>query len=1805
MVCLIKSKYKAELKHYADILGSEEAAYYVLASNNGFTLDKTPQGDPSDLYNFLLEVGGSEEQAILNKAIAYTPKFLEQNGNWLENYVTEPAAYTLNNRERYTDGSSLSEVLNDSGRYIEACQRLEDANILDHELIAAAAIGHARDEFTEKYINHWLETHKDSTQFERTMAKLSADQTWTLNKIDELMSKTREVLGKRLGLKSKIIDGRPVFYTDSKDENQKIRVEFVNSLTNGEYTDTNGVVKKGMFYDKSDVDSTYNLILLSLEDGDPTTLIHELSHSYIRRFWNSEPIQRALRVVDAETPGRLTSKEIEEILVSDITDRVINKKTNKFINGFRKVMRFLTAGTMFKDKLEIRDLITSYFILNKDLSYQQAEQITYEMFKGPVNQASYTMTEADTFEGIVRGLKRKLKALQATDASTSEILATKQAIQKMEQRNPGVSSDVQASVEDFLNLAIDEVVQAQRLLANVTQNGIDSVNLEEFINLRSNVIQYYQAMLNQHINPLIINNKASYLQRGTVMYDQFSKMSMIVADIAAQYDNILSRYVDKIIDDYCEANVDVGDRAKFSYNAKLWVRNEINDGRLQMGELLLGGTTSSRSPIVRMVEFMVSDCNTRVRIETGTLGHKLKKLYDKCSPLVSFSNFMRNFIELDENGKPTGYFLRDINYGKFYDERDAFITSLDQKYDVLVELDEDGKEQRFWKSDSDWKDYQDELDDWYEKHAHRKYTAEYYKDQRKYLSRDTIEALNSINDRINTILNKCTDPKTKIPYTFELSIEDRQQLRKLNDDKKQLANPYIITLDANGNIINIQEKSGDAKRMADELNQWNKVKAKQFSYKADLAKFAQVEQYILNKYGASSIEMARFKEDYIITEINSLLWDEIGSTTYRDANVQRRVNDLKAKRSAILSVAYGGKKGYIMPDLSKLNDKAFAELKKIDIELDQLDADPSKLYVPNLITNTDFKDIFTFSPVQNIQTGQDYLHYLEQQALSQTSYNANSLQQYYQKYYYTDRSGHTKPLSVFFYIRPIRKIQNLTGGMSVETIIDNPTGAFQDVSGSTLYIDNNWDPSSNISIQPDRSIYDNSERYNKVMSNPNMRAFYDALIEAMDDAYKKLPHYHEDAKYLMPQMANKELGKLAGGWRDIYGAIRGIAALNDDIEINMSQTLRPDGTPVKLLPIRWNRRNKDINISTDVLYTVVAFSKMASEYKEKRRIMPKIEAIISESKRYPTGEDRSPSDQTRKLEQYADANIYGNYKKPLLKDKYGDAAGDAERRVSQFLSGILSMAHMKLMSRNFRAILKNLIDSSLTMLSEIGGGKYFTWKDFIYGTSYAFKDIIKAGISIGNANTRSKLAAAMQFNGASDTIDEIFQHNNNSYVVRFFKKFFCMGEYTLIDYLVKGGVTAMVYHHHRLMINPRTGKREFLTQEQAMYAYTAAGLSAKEGSEKWSNSKITLWDAYDLSDDGNFVLTRFKDAIRPSDSNGNISTKIETRVAGTIRERGSVINGVLDTANKGKLHSNYLGAAFLQMRGWMVSHAFDYFKDGHDFADFVKASQSNKKLNAKVRNADQIILEDEDFEYRGQYNFETGTIERGTLRGIIKAVARVMTNIARLNEIMKVHKPTRNEQYQVKRLTFSMIGLALCIFASTWVGKRLEDDPDDELNNFLYSTVVAATSERATTIPGAQLLTSLDVIRQPFIAYTLVQDFPSVLNLIADGYEAATYDEYNSSSWPQYNQTINTGSYKGLETWQRDVLKASAELYPYVNVNNVIKNMRKESNRSSANYYRSIFPTDVLTYKPQINQTNSDQHWTGKIWDWFTDAAYR
>jgi len=68
-------------KELSSIFKSQNIAYALLSKNNGYNLDKTLEGNSSELFQELKQKYG-RDKAIKEKALVYTPEFLEVN-NWI------------------------------------------------------------------------------------------------------------------------------------------------------------------------------------------------------------------------------------------------------------------------------------------------------------------------------------------------------------------------------------------------------------------------------------------------------------------------------------------------------------------------------------------------------------------------------------------------------------------------------------------------------------------------------------------------------------------------------------------------------------------------------------------------------------------------------------------------------------------------------------------------------------------------------------------------------------------------------------------------------------------------------------------------------------------------------------------------------------------------------------------------------------------------------------------------------------------------------------------------------------------------------------------------------------------------------------------------------------------------------------------------------------------------------------------------------------------------------------------------------------------------------------------------------------------------------------------------------------------------------------------------------------------------------------------------------------------------------------------------------------------------------------------
>lgn len=114
---------QSELNKLTSILGDANAAYAVLALNNGYGLDKAPNGQESKLFQDIREALLSEnnslsqeeliKQTYLKKVLCYTPSFLDWFGDWVDNPDNASKVVDENGEPlvvyHHTDNKSLSE----------------------------------------------------------------------------------------------------------------------------------------------------------------------------------------------------------------------------------------------------------------------------------------------------------------------------------------------------------------------------------------------------------------------------------------------------------------------------------------------------------------------------------------------------------------------------------------------------------------------------------------------------------------------------------------------------------------------------------------------------------------------------------------------------------------------------------------------------------------------------------------------------------------------------------------------------------------------------------------------------------------------------------------------------------------------------------------------------------------------------------------------------------------------------------------------------------------------------------------------------------------------------------------------------------------------------------------------------------------------------------------------------------------------------------------------------------------------------------------------------------------------------------------------------------------------------------------------------------------------------------------------------------------------------------------------------------------------------------------------------------------
>lgn len=1760
---------------------------------------------------------------LVNRFVSWLKSILikssEQVGNFV--YIDPSKLKSLTLQE-------LSDLINAEDTKFDI--NLESEDILYHQNQSitrqmydlGVQIDNERHQYVNSVLNQYKVNNPNASQDELSRVLNSARRQFNIDRSKRIMKENQTVLAQTFGLTM----NRSGYFESSETTQKKLMYEFfINSLQESTFKAYNldnlnrtkyqqvGVVENAT--------SLANLLYNSIYDGDLVTLDKTLARDYVRMFWGSDLIQSALKSLDN---GSKTASQLEEELVSRMTKDPVNVRNTNIISWFQNIWQNLSQlvkdvfnGIVFTDqqKDEILRAVDAAFMLAEDLYYTNNNSVIYDRIDGKYD-TSELLSDKDRqiLSDIKQGTKTRLKSQLSRNIKNQKLIADlKSRLEVMEGKNQDSIDDIYNIIQDFLVTANSEINRTRNYIDRtlLIQADMNNWNPQEINFIQQDLIGFYKNLLFTVYD--LFNDETSAINKfnkirvqndpNAIDLKNFSKeLQKTIENLQTDYFSyVVKPYVRMVLTNYVDEENAVTDKQTFVYNMERWLEQDSTYGDLSTGEVLIGMASRSKSPIVRIVEHMASSAEYASHRQVLRKGHELVRLYNKLrssGSQISPYNWQKRFMEFDEKGLPTGYFAREINSGQFYLDKDAEEERLRLKYNLqrdengnIIFNDPDPKA-----NDSVYNKFNDEMDKWLNDHCHRRYTLDYYMDRRRFLSPNTLIEQGRIQRQIDLMLDKCRMPSGYIDKS-KLTISERRQLDILRKQKRDLGSHYIFTEDPVTGILHVENKTGEALQMADEITAWNKHIAEKVKYKPNWDAFNEAKQQLIDS-GASQQEIDDFVRNNTTTRITSEFYDTLRIAVGKSAT-NKELEDLKHRHSEILN-AIKERQGAGSPNLNKLgigintDRSGWIELQRIEQRM----AEVKRKLKEDGVTGIAGDESLTFDQLATTlyvtsgdQSNESYLNYLINQWRNAGASDTNLYNVFNQLFTFKDEKGRIKYLNAFKYLTPLDfKLE--VNGKTITCIESLPGTEYSELDETSPYV-NEFFKKDGQSMQP--KAYDDkgnrlykSKAYEELTSDE--KQFLDALKGAMEEANGMIPNKAVTRDELLPQISGRTMSVLANTimGKEWSTALKypfrkfGVkyAETDEDVSTNVDLARRPDGTVVNNIPIRFiNKLENRATQSTDVLGSVIMYYDMACNYANKSKNLPTLELIKFAVDPARNTNQNQMSDQYKKIENILDQRYYG--KETSFGFNSNEKITSAKQQTIQTTKTIRNFASVAMLGINFTTIEVGYIDAMCSMLVDGIAGKYITLEDMRVALADCIKHTPKVLSGLGNPVVNDKLVAAMQYNNLSRSNSDIFASTDQFKLDRFVKEHLLMGGYTLTDYMVNGLMLRATYNTYKLIKDPKTNKESFYSKTDAINEFTKLGYTEKQAIKLWSNSKITLWDAYDCLEGDFIVKDKYKDVI---------TEKLENRVAGRLRDRTAMYNGVIPTTERAKIQQNVFGSFLTLMRNFYVNTYWDRFKTGGDYV--TEDGDHNINWRSEYQRDDL-----------GMVNFETGEFEGAVFKDFARGMYKMTTNMKAVITSSQQNKLTREQKYAVQRSLSELLIIGSMLFLMLWsIAFARSNNYDDDKEPVWKLNLIGG---------GPLLEINLNHVKEKFmdflrwkLALLSTRGFterltswwaPTVVELFTSPSTATSYLDDIGVMWglvidlfsQRTDEEIKTGGYKHMTRGTRDLLK----LFSPLGIDNLVRSWHTDGIKSTLNFYRKLAPTSAIV--PSQEQWN-EAHGLGK-----------
>ena len=1443
-----------------------ELAYTIWDNNNGYGIDKAPNGEPSKLFSDLLQhYNGDRRLAIQAKAKVFSNGFKTQFGDWLSEDKTNVSKVVDENGEPYDkdvydfsqsnvakvetkDENQYQYIVTDEERDLTPSGN-EGLNVMTKPVMQG-----------DNKVSSVLQSMVDSSRFF----------------IDPFQKQIMEsIIGN-------IPDNVTVFFSDSEDK-------FVM-----QYYPNRGEIEIN-----KDAFKKYNNYTMG------HAFLHELVHAYTISKYESNSIfqkqvdklyEQMSEAYPENEYGRSTAfyglkKPIE--MISELytnpefrdvaREVVINHQSawTRFINSIRKIL-----GIKPKDGNDIKIINqVDKFISSRNVDMAQTTEL-YQLTDAQKKRLEDIDIDANgIITNLTNGLNARYKSLKSLKADPFTLAKIKTQIdnyqfllQKEEDKKVLVDF-VRASSVAFKNV-LERIRNAD--------NDPSLIKPQQLMQFKDDFLDFYGPVIDDINTKLFNQGYFDDLNNDDLksLKDRMDRVTTVYNELKGKFDRILVTKAKEIMyqygrqqgvpEDILKQNLEPyeikdkkGKRIKIDP-----LKNAFNDTSAIFD---IFRTTRNNSDIVLRTMFTtLSDINTKVQMFSNKFTQDLIRDFEAN---VTKEQILL-YYEKDSKGKPTGNLVRDLNYGQFNKDYSIFLKDLDSRYEVI-----DGDTSVL--DDNRFQEYVTEKNKWLSTHCERKFKPEYYEAYNK-LTQNTRTKMNDINSRISLIVQQYADEKG--PHLEDMSARDWANLDKLYKLKKNLSNPY----DLDGNM-----KTGEDLETAEQLTEFykeigdGKIRSKAIS-QTQIIDLMEQKQKELSPEKFKLWKSRNISIHYTQEFVDAL--KNIQKPNYGE--FQAEFDKLYEERRQLLNI--GKENNTTKVSTSQLTEKIMNRIFELDNEISKFKAEHKEK------GSSDFKKLAEIDPTPEYLRDKE-AHIAMGDEEYQKWYNENH---YFNGYKFVPASYYTTLVpkdDKYFELR----LSSMNRELDKDSEMVNKNYNFEDPDY----------------YQPKRSKYDNTKAFKEATKTKGQKKIYDRITKVMEESNDKIGFIGKKDKYKLPQITGDIVDFIGRDNNFLKGAYHyamdGVVARQDDVEYSLdNNTLKANKEQLLFAPTHFiNRLERPEYISRNLIGMLTAYANMAENYRLKNEYAGEFETIksmlgkrtVDLRTKYNPDEKPKSGENTRnykKYESFLKMQLYGQYKKPLSINFRGFNIS-----ITKIFDGLRSYASTSNLSCNMPALGKALVQGMDKSIVEALSDRYYSRDSYFAAVGNCILNTPRMIANLSNSKHDFVDLAMMEHNGISRSPEEKVSNLQYNRFTRFLKNNLFWGGWSIVDYVVKAPILRAIYSDYRYVpeFNKIMSRREYVNQKYPN--------NWKKGSKEFKHlNTFTMGDVYTCKGGKLVIKDKYKQyADIINDDKVQLSIK---RIATFLTNR---IDGILSKEDKTEFMMSNVGASIIMHRSFFIVNMEDNF----------------------------------------------------------------------------------------------------------------------------------------------------------------------------------------------------------------------------------------------------------------------------------------